>query len=54
MSTWPNKPVSEFTDEELADAIEQHQADTDPVTRDLVRGCTREWERRRGLAPEEA
>jgi hypothetical protein len=48
-STWPNKPVPEFTDDELATAIEQHQNSTDPVTRDIVRGCIREWERRKGL-----
>ncbi|MEU1284928.1 hypothetical protein [Kitasatospora sp. NPDC005856] len=46
---WPNKTTPEFTDAELAAAIEQHQNDPDPVTRDLVASCTREWERRHGL-----
>ncbi|MFD5566276.1 hypothetical protein [Kitasatospora griseola] len=46
---WPNKPVDQFTDEELADAIDRHEGDRDPVTRDLVRDCSREWARRRGL-----
>ncbi|WP_282204525.1 hypothetical protein [Kitasatospora fiedleri] len=46
---WPNKIIHEFTDDELADAIERNEADRDPVIRDLVRDCTREWERRRGI-----
>ncbi|WP_406157728.1 hypothetical protein [Streptomyces canus] len=46
---WPDKPVVQFTDEELVTAIERHQGDPDPVTRDIVRSCVREWERRRGL-----
>lgn len=47
---WPNKPVTEFSDTELVSAIEANQFDTNAVTRDLVRSCTREWERRNGLA----
>ncbi|MGW4810538.1 hypothetical protein ACWEPB_02685 [Kitasatospora cineracea] len=46
---WPNKTVPEFTDDELADAIEHNETSRDLVTRDLVRDCTREWERRRGI-----
>ncbi|MFF2902833.1 hypothetical protein [Streptomyces sp. NPDC057966] len=46
---WPNKPVTEFTDTELVTAIERNQFDTNAVTRDLVRSCVREWERRNGL-----
>ncbi|MFF7013226.1 hypothetical protein ACFY9Y_35030 [Streptomyces fimicarius] len=46
---WPNKPVTEFTDTELVSAIEANQFDTNPVTRDMVRSCVREWERRNGL-----
>ena len=46
---WPNKVIPDFTDTELADAIEQHQGDADPVTQEIVRSCTREWERRHGL-----
>lgn len=46
---WPDKPVTEFTDAELADAIERHESDPDPVTHDLVRSCIHEWERRKGL-----
>ncbi|MFI9333039.1 hypothetical protein ACIGZJ_36575 [Kitasatospora sp. NPDC052868] len=49
MSTWPNKTVPQFTNAELAAAIEQHQDDPDPVIRDLVRSCTDEWEHRRGI-----
>ena len=51
MSNWPNKTVPEFTDAELANAIEQHQNNPDPAIRDIVRDCTHEWERRRGLRP---
>ncbi|MFJ8856339.1 hypothetical protein [Streptomyces sp. NPDC102437] len=47
---WPNKPVPDFTDTELIEAIEHNETDPDPVTRDLVRSCSREWERRRGIA----
>ncbi|MEU1814959.1 hypothetical protein ABZ543_07155 [Streptomyces roseifaciens] len=47
--TWPNKTVPNFTDEELAAAIEQHQGEPDPVTRQITQGCIREWERRHGL-----
>ncbi|MFG3051379.1 hypothetical protein ACGFZP_10600 [Kitasatospora sp. NPDC048239] len=46
---WPDKPVPEYTDTELATAIERHQDDTDPVTQSIVQSCIREWERRRGL-----
>ncbi|RPE34936.1 hypothetical protein [Kitasatospora cineracea] len=46
---WPNKIIAEFTDDELADAIQQNETDRDPVTRGLVRDCTSEWERRRGI-----
>ncbi|MGW1306510.1 hypothetical protein ACWD5R_43720 [Streptomyces sp. NPDC002514] len=49
MSPWPNKPIPDFTDEELNAAIEEHQGDPDPVIRQIVRGCWREWERRKGL-----
>lgn len=49
MPSWPDKPVTEFTDDELATAIDQHEGAPDPVTRDIVRSCTREWERRHGL-----
>ncbi|WP_160330279.1 hypothetical protein [Streptomyces roseifaciens] len=48
--TWPNKTVPNFTDEELAAAIEQHQGEPDPVTRQITQGCIREWERRHGLS----
>ncbi|MFE9197823.1 hypothetical protein ACFYMH_17375 [Streptomyces albidoflavus] len=54
MSTWPNKTVSNFTDDELAESIEQHQGDPDPVTRQMVQACIREWERRHGLASDDA
>ncbi|MFB7677853.1 hypothetical protein ACFC26_41285 [Kitasatospora purpeofusca] len=47
--SWPDKTVAEFSDDELATAIEQREGDRDPVTRDLVRSCWQEWERRRGL-----
>lgn len=47
---WPNKTIANFNDDELATAIERHQDDPDPVTRQIVRGCVREWERRHGLA----
>jgi hypothetical protein len=43
---WPDKTVSEFTDVELAAAIEAHH---DAVNDDLVQSCIREWERRRDL-----
>lgn len=49
MSTWPNKTVPQFTDEELADAIDLHEGDPDPVTKQITQGCIQEWERRRGL-----
>ncbi|MFI5769626.1 hypothetical protein ACIA74_13905 [Streptomyces sp. NPDC051658] len=49
MSTWPNKTIPNLTDTELAEAIEQHQDDPDPVTRQITQGCVREWERRKGL-----
>lgn len=49
MSSWPNKPIAQFTNEELADAIERHQDSTDQVIRDMVTGCWRELERRHGL-----
>jgi hypothetical protein len=48
-SKWPNKLIAEFTDTELADAIERNESDPDPVTRDIVRSCVREWERRHHL-----
>lgn len=47
--SWPNKAVPEFTDEELATAIEKHEGDPDPVTKQITDGCIREWESRRGL-----
>ncbi|MEV5205762.1 hypothetical protein [Streptomyces sp. NPDC053720] len=49
---WPNKLVTDFSDAELADAIERNETDPDPVTRDLVGSCVREWERRKGLRSE--
>lgn len=49
-SHWPNKTIPEFTDAELSAAIEQNQADPDPATRDIVRSCVGEWERRHGLS----
>ncbi|MFE7268743.1 hypothetical protein ACFU9B_43485 [Streptomyces sp. NPDC057592] len=51
-SSWPNKVVTDFTDAELVDAIESHETDPNPVTRDMVRSCVREWERRKGLSSE--
>lgn len=48
-SDWPNKPVTKFSSEELADAIERHENSSDPVIRDMVASCIREWERRKGL-----
>jgi hypothetical protein len=50
MPNWPNKLVPNFTDDELTDAIEQHEHSTDLMTRQTAQGCVREWERRRGLA----
>lgn len=47
--TWPNKTVPNFTDAELAAAIEEHQDDPDPTTRQIVQSCFREWDRRHGL-----
>lgn len=47
---WPDKQTADFTDEELADAIETQEGDPDPVTRSLVESCTREWESRRSLS----
>ncbi|NGO71835.1 hypothetical protein [Streptomyces boncukensis] len=49
MSTWPHKTIPELTDTELAAAIEEHEGDPDPVTRQIVDGCIREWERRHDL-----
>lgn len=49
MPTWPNKTVDNFTDEELVTALEQHEGNPDPVTRQITQSCVREWERRRGL-----
>lgn len=49
MATWPNKTAPEMTTDELAAAIEQHEGDPDPVTRQIVQGCVREWERRHGI-----
>ncbi|MFB7473996.1 hypothetical protein [Kitasatospora sp. NPDC056184] len=46
---WPDKPVPEFTTEELCVAIQQHQDDPDPATQSIVLSCVREWERRRNL-----
>jgi hypothetical protein len=46
---WPNKTVPNFTDDELATAIEQHEGDPDPVTQQITQSCIREWEHRRGL-----
>ncbi|MGW4972633.1 hypothetical protein ACWEP3_22135 [Streptomyces albidoflavus] len=54
MPTWPNKTVPNFTNEELADSIEQHQSNPDPATRQMVQGCIREWERRHGIASDDA
>ena len=48
-SNWPNKTVPNFTDAELAAAIEEHQDDPDPTTRQIVQSCFREWDRRHGL-----
>ncbi|MFD8375314.1 hypothetical protein ACFV2Z_31785 [Streptomyces sp. NPDC059688] len=45
---WPNKTIPNFTDDELVEAIEQHQHSSDPVTRQITEGCIREWERRNG------
>lgn len=47
--SWPNKTIPNCTDDELATAIEDHQGDPDPVTRQITEGCIREWERRHGL-----
>lgn len=52
MANWPNKTIPDFTDDELATAIEQRQDDPNPVTQQIVQGCIREWERRRGLHAE--
>ena len=49
MSNWPNKTIPNFTDVELATAIEQHEDSADPVTRQITQGCIREWERRKDL-----
>ncbi|WP_318201057.1 hypothetical protein [Streptomyces sp. SCL15-4] len=49
MPNWPNKPVADFTDDELATAIEQHENSADPVIKQIVQSCIREWEQRRGL-----
>ncbi|MCC3767297.1 hypothetical protein [Streptomyces sp. UNOC14_S4] len=49
MPKWPDKTIPNFTDEELNAAIEQHESNPDPVIRQIVQGCWREWERRRGI-----
>ncbi|MDO0929728.1 hypothetical protein QQY24_32010 [Streptomyces sp. TG1A-8] len=46
---WPSKTVPDFTDDELATAIEQHEHSADPVNRQIAQGCIREWESRRGI-----
>ncbi|WP_428956183.1 hypothetical protein [Streptomyces sp. cg35] len=50
MANWPNKTIPELTDAELVAAIEEHQFSSDRVTRQIVQGCIREWERRNGLS----
>lgn len=51
-SRWRGRPIIEFTDTELAAAIERYGDESDPVTRDLVRSCVRELGRRKGLPAE--
>jgi hypothetical protein len=49
MPNWPNKTIPNFTDDELTAAIKENENNPDPVIRQIVQGCWREWERRKGL-----
>lgn len=50
MGIWPNKTVTQMTNNELATGIEQNQNDPNAATQQIVQGCWRELERRHGLA----
>lgn len=45
---WPNKTIREFTDVELADALQAVERGEE-MNQSIVRSCWREWERRHGL-----
>lgn len=40
MSNWPSRAVPNFTDDELATAIERHESDPDPVTQQITRAAS--------------
>ncbi|MFG3046263.1 hypothetical protein ACGFZR_15205 [Streptomyces sp. NPDC048241] len=50
MPNWPNKKIPDFTDDELVNTIKDNQDSHDPVTRQIVQGCWREWGRRNDLS----
>lgn len=45
----PNKPVSDFTTDELIAYANQNEHNPNPVVRSIVRDCDQELARRRGI-----
>ncbi|WP_158515440.1 hypothetical protein [Kitasatospora sp. MBT63] len=50
---WPSKLVGDFTMEELVAAIKASESGEYQMNPSVVQSCTREWERRHGLTPDE-